>query len=408
MRIDQTEALTVLSGRYLPYRAAELERPLRCRHGHTSVESSVPAPASSTMVLRMANENFDRSQATGLARQVGTDFGAALTVALAFIGDRLGLFKLLASGEPMTSAQIAQRCGLNERYVREWAATMAAAGYLEYEPAGAIFHMTAEQAMVLSREDNTFFTGGAFQYAVACYRQIDKLMNAFRDGGGVPFTDFGSDIVEAIERLFHCGYEAWVADQWIPALPALKAKLDAGAEVAEVGCGAGQCIVPVAAAFPNSKFTGFDVDAASLVRARIKAASAGIADRVAFKQIPAESIPDADRFDLVMAFNCIHDMANPRGALAGIRHALKAGGTLLWSEAEAGDRLEDNLTPIGRTMYGASTMHCMTVSLAQGGEGLGSVIAKGLAQTLVNEAGFASFTLLPIKNPFHQIFVACK
>ena len=160
--------------------------------------------------------------------------------------------------------------------------------------------------------------------------------------------------------------------------------------------------------FPNSHFTGFDIDAASLAKARAKAASAGITDRITFMQIPAESIPGANRFDLVMAFNCVHDMANPRGALTGIRQALKPGGTLLWSEAEAADRLEDNLTPIGRTMYGASTMHCMTVSLAQGGEGLGSVIGKSLARTLVKEAGFASFALLPVKNPFHQIFVAYK
>ena len=360
------------------------------------------------MVPVMARENFDRSRATALARQVGTDFGAALTVALAFIGDRLGLFKLLASGEPMASRQIAERTGLNERYVREWAATMAAAGYLDYRPIDATFRMAPEQAMVLAREDNTFFTGGAFQYAVACYRQIGKLTDAFRNGGGVPFTDFGPDIVEAIERLFHCGYEAWVAEQWIPALPVLKRKLDVGADVAEVGCGAGQCIVPVAAAFPNSRFTGFDVDATSLIRARAKAANAGVADRLAFELVSAERIPDADRYDLVMAFNCIHDMANPRGALAGIRRALRPGGILLWSEAEASDRLEENLTTIGRTMYGASTMHCMTVSLAQGGEGLGAVIGQSLARALANEAGFVGFERLPIKNPFHQIFVARK
>jgi SAM-dependent methyltransferase len=305
----------------------------------------------------------------------------------------------------MTPVQIAERAGLTERYVREWAATMAASGYLDYQPANATFRMTPEQAMVLTREDNTFFTGGAFQYAVACYRQIGKLTDAFRNGGGVPFTDFGPDIVEAIERLFHCGYEAWVADQWIPALPALKEKLDAGGEVAEVGCGAGQCIVPVATAFPNSRFTGFDIDATSLARARSKAADAGATGRLTFERIPAERIPNADRFDLVMAFNCIHDMANPRGALAGIRRALKPGGILLWSEAEASDRLEENLTPIGRTMYGASTMHCMTVSLAQGGEGLGAVIGENLARNLANEAGFSTFERLPIKNPFHQVFV---
>jgi SAM-dependent methyltransferase len=286
---------------------------------------------------------------------------------------------------------------------------MAAAGYLEYRPADATFRMTVEQAMVLAREDNTFFTAGAFQYAVACYRQIGKLTEAFRQGGGVPFADFGPDIVEAIERLFHCGYEAWVAEQWIPALPTLKAKLDEGAEVAEVGCGAGQCIVPVARAFPNSRFTGFDIDASSIERARAKAASAGLGgDRLKFEQVPAERIPHVDRFDLVMAFNCVHDMANPRGALAGIRRALKPGGILMWSEAEASDRLEENLTPAGCAMYAASTMHCMTVSLAQGGEGLGSVIGEAKARAMALEAGFSRFETLPVKNPIHQIFLMRK
>jgi len=356
----------------------------------------------------MKLETFDRTRAAAMARQVGVDFGASLTVALAYIGDRLGVFKLMADGEPMTSRQIAERTGLNERYIHEWASTMAAAGYVEFRPVDATFRMNREQAMVLTREDNTFFTGGAFQYAVACYRQIDKLTDAFRNGGGVPFTDFGPEIVEAIERLFHAGYEAWVAQEWIPAVPGLKAKLDVGAEAAEVGCGAGQCIVPVAAAYANSHFTGYDVDATSIARARAKAASAGLSNRLVFEQVAAEKIPSADRFDLVMAFNCIHDMAHPRAALAGIRRALKPGGVFLWSEADASDRLEENLTPVGRTTYGASTMHCMTVSLAHGGEGLGSVIGEKLARELAREAGFSDFQRLPVKNPYHQIFAIRK
>lgn len=353
----------------------------------------------------MNQETFDRTRAAALARQVGVDFGASLTVALAYIGDHLGIFRLMAAGEPLTSRQIAERTGLNERYLREWASTMAAAGYIEYHSADATFRMNREQAMVVTREDNTYFTGGAFQYAVACYRQIGKLMDAFRFGGGVPFIDFGPDIVEGIERLFHAGYEAWVAEQWIPAVPGLKAKLDAGAEAAEVGCGAGQCIVPVAAAYPNSRFTGYDIDAASITRARTR--GTGVASRLVFEQVAAENIP-ADRFDLIMAFNCIHDMAQPRAALAGIRRALKVGGVFLWSEADASDQLEDNLTAVGRTMYGASTMHCLTVSLAQGGEGLGSVMGEKLARELSLVAGFSSFECLPVKNPYHQIFALRK
>lgn len=347
----------------------------------------------------------DRKKAAALTRQVGADFGAALTVALAYLGDRLGIFKALADGTPMTSAHLAERTRLSERYVREWTATMAASGYLDYNPADATFQLNSEQAMVLAREDNTFFMGGAFQYAVACFRQLPKLIASFEHGGGVPFTDFGGDIVEAIERLFHAGYETWVAQQWIPAVPDIHQRLLVGGEAAEVGCGAGQCIIPVAMAYPNSRFFGYDLDLMSIERARRKAAEAGVAERVSFERIAAEQLSFADRFDLVMAFNCIHDMAQPRQVLAAIRQIVKTDGAALWSEAHAGDRLEDNLTPQGRTMYASSTMHCMTVSLAQGGEGLGSVIGADQARAMALEAGFTGFDKLPVKNPVHQIFL---
>jgi SAM-dependent methyltransferase len=348
----------------------------------------------------------DSKRAVALAQQVGVDFGAAMTVALAYIGDRLGIFKAMAGGSPMTSLEIAQLTHLDERYVREWASTMAAAGYLDFSSADDTFRMNPEQAMVLAEEDNTFFTSGAFQYAVTCYQQIPKLMEAFRRGGGVPFADFGPEIVEAIERLFRVGYESWVANQWIPAVPDIHERLKTGAEVAEVGCGAGQCIIPVASAYSNSRFFGYDVDLHSIERARDKVVRAGTADRIAFEQIGAENLPFVDRFDLVMAFNCIHDMARPRAALAAIRRMLKPGGAFLWSEADASDKLEENLNPVGRMLYGASTMHCMTVSLADDGEGLGVVVGENKARRMALEAGFTSFEKLEIKNPYHQIFLA--
>jgi SAM-dependent methyltransferase len=356
----------------------------------------------------MDRDMLDRKKAAGLARQVGVDFGGALTAALAYIGDQLGIFKVMSNGTAFTTGQLAERTGLNERYLREWTATMAAAGYLDYSPLDATFRMNPEQAAVLTNEDTTYFTAGAFQYAVACYRQIPKLIEAFRNGGGVPFSDFGPEIVEAIERLFHVGYETWVAREWIPAVPDIYKRLLAGGEAAEVGCGAGQCLIPVAEAFPNSRFFGYDVDRTSVERARNKAVSAGIAGRIAFEQIAAERVPFSDHFDLVMAFNCIHDMAHPRAALAAIQRMLKPDSAFLWSEADVGARLEDNLGPVGRKLYGASTMHCMTVSLAQGGEGLGSAISAELARDLATEAGFASLERLPIKNPFHQIFLGRK
>lgn len=357
---------------------------------------------------RAARRAVDRAKAAALSRRVGTDFGAALAVALAYVGDRLGLFRAMADGTPLTPRELAERTGLAERYVREWAATMAASGYVEYLAADGAFRMTAEQATVLVEERSPFFMAGAFQYAQACVRQVPRLMEAFRKGGGVPFADFGPEIVEAIERLFQAGYETFVASQWLPAAPDVHRALLDGGEAAEVGCGAGQCLVPVARAYPRSRFVGYDVDRGSLERAARKAAEAGVAERVVFEALAAEDLPDAPRFDLVMAFNCVHDMANPRGALRGIRRALKDEAALLWSEAKVSDRLEENLSDFGRSLYAASTMHCMTVSLAQGGEGLGTVVGEERARELAIEAGFARFEVLPVENPYHRIFLVRK
>jgi len=350
----------------------------------------------------------ERDPARELARQVGVDFGATLTVALAYIGDRLGIFRAIADNGPLTSAELAHRTGLEERYLREWASTMAAAGYVDYSPSDRKFALNHAQRTVLLDEKNPFNMAGAFQYAITCIRQLSPLTEAFRHGGGVPFADFGPEIAEAIRRMFQAGYETWVASRWIPAVPDVHQRLLAGGEAAEVGCGSGQCLIPVAKAFPGSRFWGFDVDPGSIALARQRCAQEGLASRVTFEQVAAEAIPDSERFDLVMAFNCLHDMANPRGALRAIRRALKPGGATLWSEAKASDRLEENLSTWGRSMYAASTMHCMTVSLAHNGEGLGSVVGPGLARELALEAGFSSFAPLPVDNPFHRIFVLLR
>ncbi len=263
----------------------------------------------------------ERDQTRELARQVGVDFGATLTVALAYIGDRLGIFRAIAENGAMTSAELAHRTGLNERYLREWASTMTAAGYIDYNPSDRKFALNQAQRTVLLDEWSPLHMTGAFQYAITCIRQLSPLTEAFRHGGGVPFADFGPEIAESIRRMFQAGYEAWVVSLWIPAVPDVHSRLVARGEVAEVGCGSGQCLMPVAKAFPNSRFTGYDVDPRSIALARQRSAQEGLADRVSFEQVPAEDIVDPDRFDLVMAFNCIHDMVNPRGALRAIQRA---------------------------------------------------------------------------------------
>ena len=357
---------------------------------------------------RPSSQQPDLGKAAALARQIVVDMGGAHLVALAYIGDRMDIFQAMADGAPLTSQHLATRTGLNERYLREWASAMAAAQYIDYDPEKSTFRLTPEQALVLLDERSPFFLAGGFQYAQACIRQLPGLMDAFKNGSGIPFAEFGPEIVEAIERLFAAGYQTLVATQWIPAVPDVHERVKAGGEVAEVGCGAGQSLIPVANAFPNSRFVGYDNDPTSIKRATRKAVEAGVSDRVSFELVAAEDLPSDRRFDLMMAFNCIHDMVNPRGALAGIRRATKATGALLWSEANASHRLEDNINPMGRLLYATSTMHCMTVSLAHGGEGLGSLIGEAGARTLAEEAGFSSFERLPIENPFHQLFLLRK
>ncbi len=355
----------------------------------------------------MTQQPADPGKIAALAGRVLNDWGGAHIVALAYVGDRLGIYRALADRGPMTSQQIADRTGLNERYVREWASAMAASEYIEYDPSAEAFSLSPEQRVVLADEGGPGFLGGGFQYAQMCAEQVPQLMQAFQKGGGIPFADFG-EIGEAIERLFGPGYESAAASQWLPELGDVYERIKAGAEVAEVGCGAGQALLPVARAFPNSRFTGYDIDEGSILRAKTRAAEAGVADRVSFELTAAEDIPRREAFDLVMAFNCIHDMANPRGALAGIHRALKPDGAFLWSEANVSGRLEENINPLGRLLYATSAMHCMTVSLAHGGEGLGNVIGDEQAQELGREAGFSAFEKLSVEHPFHKLFLLKK
>lgn len=349
----------------------------------------------------MAQQDFDAPAAIQLQVQLATDFAGALTSALAYIGDRLGLFALLADGQPRTTGSIAREAGLQERYVREWASVLAASGYLQYLAEANAFRMTQEQAAVLVDRESPHYAGGTYLYAQACVRQIDALMDAFRKGGGISFAGFGPEISEAIEKLYANTYRDGVA-VWIEAIPELAERLQLGGRVADVGCGGGHAAMAVAARFRGAACNGFDLDEPSLERARATAVQRGLP--VSFELLAAEDLP-LRTYDLVMAFNCIHDMAQPSDALRGIRSALVDDGWFLWSEAPVSDRLEENTGLFGRIAYGASCMHCMTVSLANGGAGLGVVVGPETIRSLANDAGFRSCDVLPVEHPQHRIYV---
>ncbi len=338
-----------------------------------------------------------------MALRAVTDMGGAFVMALGYIGDRLGLFKAMAGAGRLSSSELAAKTNLNERYVREWLRAMVAAEYLEFDEASGKYFMTDEQAFVLANEDSPMFVGGGLHFTTPSLWNVPRIMEAFRKGGGIPYSEIGEEIPLAIERFFGPGYRNFLAQEWLVAVPGLKSRLEKGATVGDVGCGAGQSTVAMAKAFPKSRVVGIDYHVPSIERARQFAASQGLTN-VEFVQGPAEKIPNDRRYDLVCSFDCIHDMVDPRGTLKAIRNVLAPDGVYVWSEPNASAHAHENRNPIGRTFHAISPLHCMTVSLAFDGEGLGTVIGEEGARALAHEAGFTRFEKLPIQNPFNQFF----
>jgi ubiquinone/menaquinone biosynthesis C-methylase UbiE len=315
-----------------------------------------------------------------------------------YIGDRVGLFKAMAGAGPLSVAETATKTGLQERYVREWLSAMAAAGIVEYDTATERFTLPEEHAAVLADENSPSFLAGFFQNTPAMMTTAPRVAEAFIKGGGVPFSECGPDVIAGIDRSNRAQYQYHLVKRWLPTMPEVVARLEAGARVADIGCGSGYPSVLMAQAFPQSRFYGFDVSEESLERARADAQKKGVADRVEFLRISATAIPETPKFDLITSFDTIHDMVNPRGALRAIRRALADDGTYFMVEPKAGDTLAENLNPMGAMMYSMSTLHCLTVSLAHGGEGIGTAIGPRKVRELVEEAGFTRLRRLPIEH----------
>jgi 2-polyprenyl-3-methyl-5-hydroxy-6-metoxy-1,4-benzoquinol methylase len=347
--------------------------------------------------------SLNMTQVQELAFRVVGDMGGAFIMALGYIGDRLGLFKALAGAGPVTSAQLATKTGLNERYVREWLRSMVACEYLDYDPSSERYVMTTEQEFVLANEDSPMFVGGAFHFTAPSILNTPRIMEAFKKGGGIPYSEIGEEIPWAIERFFRPGYINFLAREWLAAVPGLIPRLEQGVTVADVGCGGGQSTVTLARAFPNSSIVGIDYHEPSIQRARELAAEQG-AGNVEFVAAPADKLPGDRKYDLICSFDCIHDMVDPLATLKAIREALAPDGVYLWSEPNTSDQAHENRNPVGRTFHAISPLHCMTVSLAYNGAGLGTVIGEAGARRLAEQAGFTSFERLPIENPFNQFF----
>jgi 2-polyprenyl-3-methyl-5-hydroxy-6-metoxy-1,4-benzoquinol methylase len=351
---------------------------------------------------------MDTNKMHDLAFRVVGDMGGAFTAALGYVGIQLGLYKAMAGAGALSSDALAAKTGLNERYVREWAKAMVAAEYLDYEAETKKFVMTDEQAFVLTNEDSPLFVGGGLQLATPTICNVPKIMDAFKNGGGVKYSELGDEIPGAIEQFFRPSYLNFLTQDWLTRIPGLVEKLERGARIADIGCGCGQSTVIMAAAYPNSKVVGIDNDRASIESARRLAERKG-AENAEFLCTTAEEVAaGGEKYDLICSLDCIHDMADPLSALRAIREALETDGVYVWSEPNGSDNPLENRNPVGKSFAAASPLHCLTVSLAHGGAGLGTVIGEKGARRIAEEAGFSSFERLPVEHPFIQVFALRK
>ena len=317
-----------------------------------------------------------------------TDLGTMVNGSLIVIGDKLGLYKAMAGQGSMTSADLAARTGCAERYLREWLSAQAAAGYVLYD-GGDRFSLPDEHAIPLTDETSPACVIGGFQLALATVHSAERLTEAFRTGHGVGWGEHHHELFEGCERFFGPSYTAFLTSTWIPALDGVEAKLQAGARIADVGCGQGASTLLLAAAYPNSTVVGIDPHEGSLDAARKRAADQGLADKVSFERGTAQDF--GGRYDLVCFFDALHDMGDPAGACAHVLSVLEPSGTLMIVEPNAADQLADNLNPVGAAYYAFSTMLCTSNSLAQDvGTALGAQAGEARLREVITGAGFSS------------------
>jgi 2-polyprenyl-3-methyl-5-hydroxy-6-metoxy-1,4-benzoquinol methylase len=346
-----------------------------------------------------------------LHRVVGSlvsDYNAATASALIYIGDRNGLFTALDGAGPLAPEDLAERTGQSSRYLREWLSAMACSGYVEYDADTDRFTLPPEQAFCLANPDSPAYFSGLFEMLPTWYANAAKVADAFKTGTGVPQREYGEEFWHGFERFTRAQFLNHLVQDWIAGVDGLDTRLRAGARVADVGSGNGHAILIMAREYPNSTFVGYDSYELAVESARARAADAGVDGQVRYElRDVAEGIPG--RYDLITVFDTVHDMVDPIGALTAIREALTRDGVLLWTEFNVSGDLAENLAnPINlaKFTYSASTLYCMTTSLAEGGAGIGTCMGPHKAEELAREAGFGSFRRLPIEDPFTAVYEA--
>jgi SAM-dependent methyltransferase len=346
--------------------------------------------------------NLDMKKLEPLLATMVNELGAAANAALVLTGDKLGLYRALASGNPLTAQELAAKTGTHARYVGEWLAAQAASGFVTFDATTERFVLSPEQAAVLADEDSPVCMTGGFHSLAAVFADEPKLTRAFKTGQGVGWGEHCSCLFCGVERFFRPGYRANLVAAWLPALDGVVEKLERGAKVADVGCGHGASTLIMGAAFPNSEFVGIDFHEASIAHASSYAN--GLAN-VRFETARAQDYPGSD-FDLVTMFDALHDMGDPVGAVAHVRKTLKPDGTLMLVEPMAGDSLADNLNPVGRIYYAFSTSVCVPASLGQDvGAALGAQAGEKRLADVARRGGFSRFRRAA-ETPFNMVLEA--
>lgn len=353
----------------------------------------------------LMTQTIDQAKAEQFMGKALEDSAGMTATLFAMIGEKLGLYRALAD-QPATSAELSARTGIDERYALEWLRGQVAAGYLTHDPDTEQYTLPPDHAPVLVNEAGPMFFGGIYQMQLGFLGVVPSLLEAFREGGGVPQSAYNGDTWQGMERFTEAWFANLMIPDWLPAIPDVERQLESGATLADVGCGAGRALFRLAERYPRSKFVGYDAFEGQLNRAEENAKSYGVADRVRFAQrdVARDGLPE--KYDIITTFDVIHDSADPVGLMRAIGQSLKSDGSYLMLEINSADNPADNVGPLATFLYGASVLYCMTTSLAQNGAGLGTLgMPEPKVRELGAEAGFGQIVRAPITdNPFNVLY----